>query len=194
MTASSSLLSLLNQANHLKQLPRTGWLFAGVSPVESVADHSFAVALLALFLAETVNATWATQGLAAPLVIEHVIQIALVHDLAESMLTDLPKRSADLLGRSAKHAAEAHAIAHLLTLLPNANFYQQCWTDYARGATPEARLVRDADKLEMVHQALCYARRGQTNLDEFWQGHTWHYAASAALFGELLAAKTVNNF
>jgi len=184
MTA-SSLLTLLDQINHLKQLPRTGWLFAGVTQVESIADHSFAVTLLALILAETINTDWAAHGLAGPLDVDHVVKVALVHDLAESLLTDLPKRSADLLGKAVKHAAEERAMASLLADVPNAAMYQQLWTEYDSGATPEARLVRDADKLEMVHQALCYERRGQTNLEEFWQGYTWHYAASQTLFAHL---------
>lgn len=181
----SSLFTLLDQVNHLKQLPRTGWLFAGVVQAESVADHSFAVALLALFLAETINADWAAQGLERALALDRVIKIALVHDLAESILTDLPKRSADLLGRTVKHAAEARALALLLEDMPNSAFYQQLWNEYDTSATPEARLVRDADKLEMVHQALCYERRGHTNLQEFWEGYTWQYAISQALFEQV---------
>ncbi|WP_016879782.1 HD domain-containing protein, partial [Chlorogloeopsis fritschii] len=40
--------------NHLKQLYRQGWLRHGIEPkyCESVAEHSFGVALLALFLAD----------------------------------------------------------------------------------------------------------------------------------------------
>ena len=185
----SSLLTFLDQVNHLKQLPRTGWLFAGIASVESVAEHSFAVTLLALFLAETVNADWATQGLQQPLALEQVMQIALVHDLAESLLTDLPKRTADLLGRDVKHAAEAKAMAQLLAETPRSELYQQCWVAYATAATPEARLVRDADKLEMVHQALCYERRGQTNLAEFWQGYPWYYPVSQILFEHLYQSR-----
>ncbi len=181
----NSFLSLLDQINHLKQLPRTGWLLAGVAPVESIADHSFAVTILALGLVETINADLAAYALDKPLDADRVIKIALVHDLAESILTDLPKRSTDLLGRAVKHAAEARALAHLLADLPNGDFYQLLWAEYANNSSPEARLVHDADKLEMVHQALCYERRGQHNLEEFWQGHSWQYAVSRTLFEHL---------
>ena len=192
MTA-SSLLFWLDQVNHLKQLPRTGWLLAGVAQAESVAEHSYAVTLLALVLAETINTDWAVQGVDGPLAIDQVVRVALVHDLAESVLTDLPKRSADLLGRAVKHAAEARALVQLLADVPNAALYQQRWTEYATAATPEARLVRDADKLEMVHQALCYERRGHTNLHEFWSGTTWHYPASQALFEQLCQSRQQGN-
>jgi putative hydrolase of HD superfamily len=181
----NSLFSLLEQINHLKQLPRTGWLLAGVTQVESIADHSFTVAILAMGLAETINADWAAHALDKPLDGDRVIKIALVHDLAESILTDLPKRSTDLLGREVKHAAEARALAQLLADLSNGDLYRLLWAEYDNNSSPEARLVRDADKLEMVHQALCYERRGHTNLEEFWQGHTWHYGVSQTLFEHL---------
>ncbi len=185
MPSANSLFSLLDQINHLKQLPRTGWLLAGVTQVESVADHSFAVAILALGLAETINADWAASALDKPLDVDRVIKIALVHDLAESILTDLPKRSAELLGREVKHAAEARAMAQLLSDLPNGDLYRLLWAEYDNNSSAEARLVRDADKLEMVHQALCYERRGQRNLEEFWQEHTWQYEVSKLLFEHL---------
>jgi putative hydrolase of HD superfamily len=175
----------LEYVNTLKRLPRTGWLLNGVIPCESVADHTASVALLALALAEEVNASWATEGLEKPLDIGRLVTVALVHDLAESVLTDLPKRSAELIGVDAKHAAEDAAIHAVVADLPNGALYAGLWRDYDAGATPEARLVRDADKLEMVHQALVYARAGHRTLEEFWAGHRWHYAASARLFETL---------
>lgn len=183
---SDVLIALFNKINDLKQLPRTGWLLAGVSSPESIAEHSFATLLLALLLADLINTDWLGQGLAQPLDVDRVLRIALVHDLAESILTDLPKRSADLLGRAVKHEAEAQAITQLFYAQPAGGSYIQLWHEYHVGATPEARLVRDADKLEMVHQAGRYEARGHRNLDEFWQGHTWHYPASGALFAQLI--------
>lgn len=56
---------------------RTGWLKAGVPRVESVADHSYRAALLALVLPES--------G------VDRVrcMKMALVHDLAESIVGDI---------------------------------------------------------------------------------------------------------
>ncbi|MCX6049481.1 MAG: HD domain-containing protein, partial [Chloroflexi bacterium] len=132
-----------------------------------------------------INTDWAVYALDKPLDLDRVIKIALVHDLAESILTDLPKRSAALLGSDVKHAAEARALAQLFTDLPNSDLYRLLWAEYDNNSSPEARLVRDADKLEMVHQALCYERRGHHNLEEFWQEHTWQYEASKLLFEHL---------
>ena len=182
----SDLLSFFHTANHLKGLPRTGWLFAGVVQPESLADHTCLVAIYSLFLAEAVNADPAAQGLASPLNVERVLSLALIHDLAESVLTDLPKRSAEALGAEVKQRAEERIILALLAELPRGEHYAALWQEYDSASTPEARLVKDVDKLEMVLQSLRYAERGHTNLQEFRTGHTWHYPISRSLFDEMI--------
>lgn len=183
------ILAVLDRANDLKQLPRTGWLLAGVSVPESIAAHSYATALLALLLADAINADWSGQGLARPLDSERVLRIALLHDLSESLLTDLPKRSADLLGRQTKLKAEARAAQQIFAPAPDGAAYADLWAEYASGASPEAQVVRDADKLEMVHQALRYEASGQRNLAEFWAQPQLHFAASASLYQRLVASR-----
>lgn len=178
-------LDLLQHIYYLKQLPRTGWLFAGVRQPESIADHSYATIWTALLLAEEINQDPAAQGLTAPLDCAQVAQIALVHDLAESIVTDLPKRSTDLLGKAQKHQAEATAVTQLLRSIPNGESYIACWHAYSAGTTPESRLVREADKLEMLFQALRYAESGHQNLQDFWEGHQWTFPATQALWEAL---------
>lgn len=185
MSTNHNLLLCLSQLQALKHLPRMGWLFAGVAQPESVAEHSFVMSWLALLLAEQINTDYSAQGLTQPLDVAKIAHIALVHDVAESILTDLPKRSADLLGKHIKYQAEATAMQQLFQQLPNSAYYIGCWQEYADATTPEGRLVRDADKLEMIHQALWYEQSGQRNLAEFWQAHAWHYPASQNLFEEL---------
>ncbi len=184
------LVEFLTNVGYLKQLPRAGWLFAGVRQPESIADHSYATIWTALLLAETINQDWQNQGLTAPLDLDQVVRLALVHDLAESVLTDLPKRSTDLLGKPIKHRAEADAIQTLLQALPNGTTYIACWQEYTDDLTPESHLAHDADKLEMVQQALRYEAIGHRNLQAFWEGHRWYYPASETLWQELLRQRS----
>ncbi len=178
----AAIVTLLDHGSILKRLPRMGWLLNGVIPCESVADHTAGVALLTLVLAGTINADWRSEGLDAPLNVGRAVTLAVLHDLAESIVTDLPKRSAELLGSKAKHSAEAAAIDSLLANLPSGHDYAILWSEYGARATPEARLVADADKLEMVHQALQYERAGHRTLDEFWHGHRWNYGLCEYLY------------
>jgi putative hydrolase of HD superfamily len=62
------------------------------------------------------------------------------------------------------------------------------WQEFEDRASPEGRLVRDADKLEMMVQCLCYERAGSRGLDEYWLGmdeHQWHYGLSGELYARL---------
>lgn len=178
----AALVTLLDHGSILKRLPRTGWLLNGVLPCESVADHTAGVALLTLALAGAINADWRSADLEAPLDVGRAVTLAVLHDLAESVVTDLPKRSAELIGAEAKHRAEAEAMTGLLAKLPGGHDYTILWNEYDARSTPEARLVADADKLEMVHQALQYERAGHRTLDEFWQDYRWNYGLCEHLY------------
>jgi putative hydrolase of HD superfamily len=180
-----TLLRLLDYSNDLKLLPRTGWLLAGIRPAESVADHTYATALLALALAQRINSAPDDHGLAQPLDAGRVVQLALVHDLAESILTDLPQRSSHVLGKKAKHQAEEDALQQILAEEPNMDWLLALWREYNQTDSPEAQLVRDADKLEMVHQSLRYQRASHAGLAEFRQGHRWNFELSAQIFSAL---------
>lgn len=151
----------------LKAVARTGWLDRGVPPieVESVADHSWSVALLAWLLAADDPA----------LDRDRVLRLALVHDLAETITGDLTPygtlRGAapgtDFLNQRherteedahAKHEAERTAIDRLAELLPerSAAELRALWAEYAARETPEAHFVKDVDRLETYLQSRRY--------------------------------------
>lgn len=187
----TDLIDLIFHVYHLKQLPRTGWLFAGISNPESIADHSFATAVLTLILGNRVNDAWQDENLSAPLDVGYAVQMALLHDMAESVLTDLPHRSTKMLGRESKRRAESRIIDTLFAGITGAAYYENLCQEYSEVSSPEARLVKDTDKLEMVFQAHRYEeQRGQVNLAEFWRGHIWHYDASRSLFDQISAQRT----
>lgn len=182
------LLELLLEAATLKRMPRTGWGMRGVPHVESVAEHSFGVAFLALALVEALQAGGAAGAEDEPLDREKVLIMALLHDLAEVRLTDLPSTAVRLIPETVKSEAEARAMADLLAALPTGGHLAALWQEFEDHASPEGRLVRDADKLEMMVQCLRYEMAGSRGLDEFWQamdGRTWHYSLCAELYGRL---------
>lgn len=183
-------IALFERILRLKRLPRTGWLLAGVALPESVAEHSFGTALFSCFLAELVNAEaesseFGGRANETRIDVGRAVRIALVHDLAESMVTDLPREATSIYGRGAKHDAEFAAMTEILDGAPGGNDYLALWREYEGAASPEARLVRDADKLEMVMQARDYAAAGNRRLSEFWQDHSWNYSVSQHLFERL---------
>jgi putative hydrolase of HD superfamily len=142
------LLTFLATATRLKTLDRAGWRRCGVDPCESVADHTFGVALLALILPN-----------AADLDVDRdrVIALSLVHDLAESIVGDItPHDGVDPREKRRREEAAIRQLAasggpHLLDL----------WTEFEAGETSEAKLARDLDVIEMAWQARQYERAGK---------------------------------
>jgi putative hydrolase of HD superfamily len=170
------VLSLIRSAGHLKTTPRTGWLDRGLpaTEVESVADHSFGVALLAWVCAVERR----RQG--AALNPARVALLALVHDLPEAATGDAPpyhpgevpsesdaearrafldrRHIRDEVAASAKRAREDSAVRELVSALPPAASadVQSLWEELRAGTTPEARFVKQVDRLETFLQSRVY--------------------------------------
>jgi putative hydrolases of HD superfamily len=179
----TALYVLQNRLLTLKLLPRTGWLQRGVSNPESVAEHTFGVAMLALLVGDTMPTI--DRG--------RLLTIALLHDLAEALVGDLPATARRLFGTEAKYAAERGAMEELLADLPQAADYMALWDDYVQGGSAEARLVKALDRLEMLSQALAYERAGNRALHEFWHdAEHWsaEFPAVRALANQLIAERT----
>lgn len=174
------MLTLLLDAHRLKRTPRTGWVMRGVADAESVADHSFGVALISLVLAELVD---------RPLDKAKLLTIALLHDLPEGVVSDLPTPAAAYFPPGVKQKMETEVLSALLRHLPCAEQWHAWWREFEDGTSAEGRLVRDADRLDMLIQAHVYEQTtGNRWLDEFWsrsEASPFEFAAAQALYEEL---------
>ncbi|MCL4870379.1 MAG: HD family hydrolase [Anaerolineae bacterium] len=168
-------LTFLLHGNQLKRTARTGWGQRGVPAAENVAAHSFGVIFVALALAEWVE---------TPLDRYKVLAMAALHDLPESVTTDIPTPAWRYLPPGIKTEAERGAMHHILGELPLAGPFMALWEELHEQVTPEARLVDDADKLEMFIQAVMYEEQtGNRQLAEFWsRPHTFHFSQAQALY------------
>jgi putative hydrolase of HD superfamily len=151
----AEVLRFLRLAGRLKETARAGWGLRGVGDPESVADHSFRVGLLALVL---------SGGSDPPLDRERCVAMALVHDLAESVVGDITPY--DGVSADEKHRREREAMERLAAMLGDAELLR-LWEEYQAAATPEARFVKDLDKLETVLQAAEYEDARGVELAEF---------------------------
>lgn len=166
----------------LKHLRRQGWLDRGVEDPESGADHSWGVALLAWSLAHGRD----------DLDRDRVLLLALLHDLPEALAGDLtpfdvdrdaagripaerfssmPLYSGDV--RRQKQEREAEALEEMIAGLPAdlADEIRSAWREYEADSTPEARFVKQVDKLETLIQAEAYrSRQPELVVQSFWLG------------------------
>jgi len=138
----------------LKRIRRAGWWQAGVRDPESVAEHSMRVAQLAGLLA-------AEEG-ANP---ERAAYLALWHDTQETRTGDLPHSAKPYVDKPDPLRITADQTA----ALPEAarDSVRGAVDEYEAASTPESRCARDADKLEMLLQAVEYRDVGVAGVGEW---------------------------
>ncbi|MDP6934572.1 MAG: HD domain-containing protein [Myxococcota bacterium] len=154
---------LLQEILALKDLDRAGWLRVGIQNPESVAAHSWGVAMLALLLTPE------------HLDRERVLALAILHDLPEVRVGDITPH--DGVTGEEKTRRESQAAAELLVDFPHLH---ALWLEYTQRESAEARFVHQLDKLDMGLQAQTYARSQGRDTSEFVE------SASATVTGELL--------
>lgn len=139
--------TFLHEVGHLKHLPRAGWLLLGIPRPETVAEHSFRVGMIGVVLAALEGAD---PGRTAAL--------CLMHDVHETRIGDIPS-----VGRNYVTTAKPQAVtSHQTAGMPDdvAALLQGLTGEYEAAVTIEAKVARDADKLETLIQAREYAAQG----------------------------------
>ena len=129
----------------LKDVLRQGWVNVGVESPESVAAHSWGMAIIALKMCPS------------DLNLEHVLKLCLVHDLPEVIVGDRTPFD-DVSTKSADERAAMEQIAPEWVSL---------FDEYENQTTPEAVFVKRLDKLDMALQAQVYMDRGDIDLEQF---------------------------
>ncbi|KAL8710619.1 MAG: hypothetical protein Q9220_004843 [cf. Caloplaca sp. 1 TL-2023] len=165
----TSPIPFLHILERLKTTPREGWRRFGIPQSESIADHMYRMSILTLLC---------PHPLRTRLNIPRCTLLALVHDMAESLVGDLTPL--DNVLKSEKSRRERETMEYLTTHLLSSSPQQQpnnesssiagkeikeAWEEYESNSTLEARFVHDIDKLELVIQMMEYERRGQGEVD-----------------------------
>jgi putative hydrolase of HD superfamily len=157
------LISFLAELMRLKSVPRIGWLLRGVRDVESVAAHSFGVAVIAMLLGDRARARGVeVNG-------ERLLRMALLHDLTESRTGDLPSTIKQYFDKTIIKAADERIAREMFAELGDlSESYLELWFDYEHRASVESKLVKAADKLDLLLQSREYEKGGARSLQEFW--------------------------
>jgi putative hydrolase of HD superfamily len=142
----------------LKDIARAGWQFHGISNGESVADHSFQVAIMAMFLATEIGVDQ-----------NKSVLMALIHDIGESIIGDkITERGITRLQNHAqKQLDERAAVRFILSKIGMEN-YLELFDELVANKTSEAQFVNQLDKLEMAIQAHKYEQLNGIDLGEFY--------------------------
>jgi putative hydrolase of HD superfamily len=163
------IIDFLVEANKLKDVKRTGWLMVHVKDPESVAAHTFSVALMADVLASELKANR-----------QKLLDMILVHDLCEVYAGDIATRKDGtmyFLGRKGeirkfagnKKLLEDRAMKKILNKLPNElkKKYSKLWREFEENKTKEAMLAHELDKLDYAILAILYKNRADRKVESF---------------------------
>lgn len=149
---------LVQYTEILKHLPRTGWLRHNIDAPETIAAHSWQMAMMAMQLSGT-------------LIDEHydfnkIIRMCLCHDLGESIIGDITpqdeqyKNKALAEQKAVDYLAECCDIPEIILL----------FEEYEANQTNEAKLTHDLDLLDMYAQSIDYEKKyPYKDLSEFRQ-------------------------
>ena len=157
-----NLLGFFKMVGRLKKVERSGWISqAEIEKPESVADHSFRCAIMALCIGDLTNVDSGK-----------LIRMLLLHDIQEASTGDYDSYAKEKIGISNVKAQERNAMKKILSVLPSqlAKRYFSLWAEFENKTSDEAILAHDIDKIEMLTQALDYEEEGydQRKLEVFW--------------------------
>lgn len=138
------ILQFLNVAEKLKCEMRHSWLSCGRQ--ESVAEHSWRMSLMVVLFAPY---------LSKPVNIEKCLKMAIIHDLAEAEVGDIPVfETQDLESKKRKQVLEHDAMKKMCASLPNGGRDElfSLWEEYENKMSFEAQFVNALDKIEVQLQ------------------------------------------
>ncbi|MBI2327674.1 HD domain-containing protein [Candidatus Curtissbacteria bacterium] len=134
------LLDFVQKSEKLKTLLRHSWLSSGRQ--ESVAEHSWRIALMAILLKDYLK---------IKINLEKVLAMIIVHDLPEIFAGDHHAWKGRLKN---KFALEKKGLNKLLKTLPPKQKTKifNLWREYEDKKTAEAKFAKALDKLETIDQ------------------------------------------
>lgn len=156
------LLNLFRSSGGLKRIRRTGWVLKGIQEAESVADHVFRVVFMCSVLAP-----------GRKLDEKKLLDMALIHDLGETATSDIRWQEGKklLAPQASKDKIEESILKQILHFSKNEKYYLSLFYEFRDQTSPEAKFLKQVEKLEMALQALEYQEFGAKKelMNEFFE-------------------------
>src|SRR5487761_614675 len=146
----SNANELIRASGKLKSTMRSGWVKkGGIDDAESVADHSFRMAVIGMFLGEELRLDGAK-----------IVRMCLLHDLAESFIGD--KMPEEKKSEKDHRIEESKVLERLLSSLPERSRVKLNADigELMASKTAESKIVWEIDNLEMSLQQQDYVMAG----------------------------------
>ncbi len=153
-----SIVDFIYESGILSKTPRSGLWFLGTGS-QSVAEHLFRTALIGYMLSHLVKRADKNR----------VIFLCLFHDVGEGRTSDL-----NYVHQRYGRLAEPQAIEDIARSLPFGKEIKEAFFEEQGGKTLEAKLAKDADKLEWLATMREEFVKGNTKAKSWAQGAFKH--------------------
>ncbi|MEO0230674.1 MAG: HD domain-containing protein [candidate division WOR-3 bacterium] len=176
------ILNFFEEVFRLKRTPRAGFWYYGVKDPESVAEHIFGVALITYISGKLIIEKGQNLNL------ERAIKMAIIHELGEALIGDIHLEARRYLGKCVD-TGEQKAFEDISSTLPISlrDELLELYEEFNQGKTIEAKLVRSADKVDLLIQAHIYEKTGYKNLESFFnEDKNFEYIKQVPFFAELI--------
>ncbi|XP_076238816.1 5'-deoxynucleotidase HDDC2 [Calliopsis andreniformis] len=153
-----NLQEFMELIGRLKHMKRTGWVIKNIPDPETIAGHMYRMAMLSFLVDSEENLDKIK-----------IMQMALIHDLAECIVGDITPYCG--VSPDEKHRREDEAMEDICKLLGDKGpTILNMFREYEKQETPEARYVKDLDRLDLLMQAYEYEKRDNVpgELEEFF--------------------------
>lgn len=135
----------------MRDTKRVQWVAYGIDDPESVAEHTLGAFMMAMVFLPT---EYPEQHYNK----QTVLDMLLVHDMAEGILGDVPSQ----LSEPTKELKAENALMRKLFLkgtypeVANMTHYYEVWADYFEGTNINARIARDVNLIQTVNTFFAY--------------------------------------
>lgn len=150
MNKNKSAINFLFEITTLKRLQRTGWQILGEGK-ESIAEHSYMVAMISYLLAQQTNAD-----------IQKTLVMALFHDTEEARTGDAYRLAKLYITIDKKQAQK-----DLLQNISHPEKIHRLLEEYEKRESLESKIVKDADNLSLCFELKPMVEKGNTQAKEW---------------------------
>ncbi|MDE1846187.1 MAG: HD family hydrolase [Candidatus Micrarchaeota archaeon] len=158
------MLSFMLKADRMKEIKRTGWVWAGVKEPEHDGDHSFSVALMSYLIAKRLR-----------LDADKCMRMGLIHDIGEVITGDIPSRADEKMQKVSSQMKKRLGNKSTIKMLSylddfNSKEFIRLWKELEEEKTQEAKLVKQIDKLDYIMQISIYSKqiKSDKKFEEFF--------------------------
>lgn len=151
MSGNHKFIEFQKTVDVLCNLRRTGWVMRGVPDAETVAAHSWRMALMAFQKEQQLTKM--------RIDVSRVVEMCLLHDMGEAVIGDIvPEhhQAGDMkISREEKKMRETRAVYEMAKSCAFPQL-KDVFDEYEAQQTPEAVAVKNLDKMDMILQAYEY--------------------------------------